>query len=145
MGTVASGSALPANRPDAPVLRIDLSRPVPPYEQLREQIAGLVAAGLLSPGSRLPSVRQLAGDLGLAPGTVARAYSELESAGLLVTRRRGGTFVTAPTASTHPDLARQRALAAAADRFVAAAKDLGLGDEAAETAVRQALARLRTT
>ncbi len=128
-----------------PVLRVDLSRPVPPYEQLREQIAGLVVAGQLSPGSRLPSVRQLAGDLGLAPGTIARAYSELESAGLLITRGRGGTLVAQPAAAKHAELAQQHALAAAADRFAAAARDLGLGDEAAETAVRQALARLRTT
>jgi DNA-binding transcriptional regulator YhcF (GntR family) len=129
----------------APVLRVDLSRPVPPYEQLREQIAGLVVAGHLLPGSRLPSVRQLAGDLGLAAGTVARSYSELESAGLLVTRRRGGTFVADPTTTTPSDFERQRALAVAADRFVAAAKDLGLGNEAAEAAVRQALARLNAT
>jgi GntR family transcriptional regulator len=139
----APGGATAGTGP--PVLRIDLSRPLPPYEQLREQIAGLIAAGQLSPGTRLPSVRQLAGDLGLAPGTVARAYSELESAGLLVTRGRGGTLVAQPAARKHAELAQQRALAAAADRFVAAARDLGLGDEAAETAVRQALARLRTT
>jgi GntR family transcriptional regulator len=143
--TPASGSRPTDKNPAAPVLRVDLSRPVPPYEQLREQIAGLIAAGQLSPGSRLPSVRQLAGDLGLAPGTVARAYSELDSDGLLVTRRRGGTFVASPAAATPSDFARQRALAAAADRFVGAVKDLGLGDEAAEAAVRQALARLRTT
>lgn len=136
----APGSA--AARSGPPVLRVDLSRPVPPYAQLREQIAGLVAAGQLSPGTRLPSVRQLAGDLGLAAGTVARAYSELESDGVLVARGRGGTLVAQPAAAS--ELAQQRALAAAADKFVAAARDLGLGDEAAEAAVRQALVRLGT-
>lgn len=125
-----------------PLLRIDLSRPVPPYEQLRMQIAGLVAVGQLSPGTRLPPVRQLAGDLGLAPGTVARAYTELESAGLISTRQRGGTFVAGPA---DPDSGRQRALAAAADRYVAKARELGMSDDAAETAVRQATARLGTT
>jgi GntR family transcriptional regulator len=122
-----------------PVLRVDLSRPVPPYEQLRAQLAGLVAAGQLTPGTRLPSVRQLAGDLGLAPGTIARAYQELESEGVLATRQRGGTFVAGSTGSANSP--RQRALAAAADRFVAATRELGLGDEAAEAAVRQAIAR----
>ncbi|MBO0832356.1 MAG: GntR family transcriptional regulator [Actinobacteria bacterium] len=78
MGDVTNRLALP---PGTLVLRIDLSRPVPPYEQLRAQIAGLIAAGELPSGSRLASVRQLAGDLGVAPGTVARAYSELEAAG----------------------------------------------------------------
>jgi DNA-binding transcriptional regulator YhcF (GntR family) len=129
--------------PDSPaaVLHIDLSRPVPPYEQLRGQIAGLVASAQLSPGSRLPSVRQLAGDLGLAPGTVARAYSELEAEGLLVTRQRGGTFVAEPATPARADTARQQALAAAAESFVATARELGLGDEAVEAAVRRALAR----
>jgi GntR family transcriptional regulator len=124
------------------VLRIDLSRPVPPYEQLRAQIAGLVAAAELAPGSRLPSVRQLAGDLGLAPGTVARAYSELEAEGLLVTRQRGGTFVAEPATQAGADTARQQALAAAAETFVTTARQLGLGDEAAEAAVRRAMTRL---
>jgi DNA-binding transcriptional regulator YhcF (GntR family) len=115
---------------------------VPPYEQLRAQIAGLVAAAELSPGSRLPSVRQLAGDLGLAPGTVARAYSELEAEGLLVTRQRGGTFVAEPAAQADADTARQQALAAAAETFVTTARQLGLGDDAAEAAVRRAITRL---
>jgi DNA-binding transcriptional regulator YhcF (GntR family) len=128
------------NQPgDDPLLRIDLSRPVPPYEQLRTQIAGLIVAGQLPPGRRLPPVRQLAGDLGLAPGTVARAYTELESAGLITTRQRGGTFVASPAV---PDSGRQRELAAAADSFVTKARELGMSDDAAETAVRQAIARL---
>jgi DNA-binding transcriptional regulator YhcF (GntR family) len=125
-----------------PLLRIDLSRPVPPYEQLRTQIAGLVAAGQLLPGRRLLPIRQLAGDLGLAPGTVARAYTELESAGLISTRQRGGTFVADPAV---PDGGRQRALVAAADSFVAKARRLGMSDDAVETAVRQAITRFGTT
>lgn len=136
-----AGHPVPPDSPTA-VLRIDLSRPVPPYEQLRAQIAGLVAAAELSPGTRLPSVRQLAGDLSLAPGTVARAYSELEAEGLLVTRQRGGTFVAEPVTPEGEDPARLRALAAAAESFAATARQLGLGDEAAEAAVRRALARL---
>ena len=133
----------PAGEADQdPLLRIDLSRPVPPYEQLRTQIAGLVASGQLPAGRKLPSVRQLAGDLGLAPGTVARAYTELESAGLISTRQRGGTFVASPAA---PDDGRQRALATAADNFVAKVRELGMSNDAAETAVRQAIARLSTT
>ncbi len=123
------------------VLRIDLSRPVPPYEQLRAQIAGLIAAGQLPPGSRLPSVRQLAGDLGLAAGTVARAYSELETAAVLVTRRRGGTFVAESDRAADATTGRQRELAATADRYLAAVRALGLGDDAALAALRHAIAR----
>ena len=60
------------------ILEVDPRSAVPPYEQLREQVTALVLAGALTPGDRLPSIRQLANDLGLAGGTVARAYRELE-------------------------------------------------------------------
>ena len=52
---------------------IDPSSPVPPFEQLRSQIVAAIAADELVPGERLPTVRRLAEDLGVAPGTVARA------------------------------------------------------------------------
>lgn len=51
---------------------VDVLDPTPPYEQLRRQLADLVGSGVLASGDRLPPVRQLAADLGLAPGTVAR-------------------------------------------------------------------------
>ena len=72
----------PGSGPAEPALRVEVTSPVPPYEQLREQIAGLIAAGVLR-GQRLPPVRQVAADLGLAGGTVARAYRELAQAGLV--------------------------------------------------------------
>jgi len=62
--------------------------PTPPYEQLRRQLVDLIEGGQLVAGERLPPLRQLAGDLGLAVGTVARTYRELEVAGLV--RSRGG-------------------------------------------------------
>jgi len=65
----------------------------PPYAQIRRQIAQQVADGVLVPGTRLPAVRRLAGDLGLAPNTVARAYRELEAAGVVRTAGRNGTLV----------------------------------------------------
>jgi len=61
----------------------------PPFEQIREQLTDQIRSGALAAGTRLPSVRQLAGDLRLAAGTVARAYSELESDGLLESSRSG--------------------------------------------------------
>ncbi|GGL37322.1 GntR family transcriptional regulator [Phycicoccus endophyticus] len=76
-------------------LTVDLGAAEPPYEQLRAQVAGHIATGALGPGDRLPTIRALAGDLGVATGTVARAYRELESAGLVTTRRRTGTVVAA--------------------------------------------------
>lgn len=71
----------------------DPTDPTPPYEQIRRQLADLIARGRLRSGDRLPPLRQLAGDLGLAVGTVNRAYRELEAEGLLTSRRGGGTRV----------------------------------------------------
>jgi DNA-binding transcriptional regulator YhcF (GntR family) len=64
-----------------------------PYEQLRARLLAEMQDGTRAAGSRLPTVRALAEQLGLAPGTVARAYKELEAAGAIETRGRGGTFV----------------------------------------------------
>jgi DNA-binding transcriptional regulator YhcF (GntR family) len=102
------------------VLSVDHDSPVPPYEQVRSQVAAQVAAGQLRPGDRLPPVRRLAGDLGLASGTVARAYRELEAAGVVVTRGRNGTVVAASG-----DLTQQRAQEATLV-YLASLRRLGL-------------------
>ena len=78
-------------------ITVDPRSPVPAFEQIRQQVIGLVAAGALSPGDRLPTVRQLASDLRLTPGTVSRAYPELEREGWVVTGRGAGTRVADPT------------------------------------------------
>ncbi|MDN3496080.1 GntR family transcriptional regulator [Planococcus sp. APC 4015] len=87
---------------------IDPRSAVPPFEQLRAQVQDAVASGELPAGGRLPTVRRLAEDLGLAPGTVARAYRELEASGIIETRGRNGTFV-----SPQGDPARREAQRAA--------------------------------
>jgi GntR family transcriptional regulator len=117
---------------------VDIDSPTPPYEQIRSQIAGLVHSGALAEGDRLPTVRALAADLGVAAGTVARAYSELETDGLVEGRRRFGTVVT----GTSGDPARAR-LQAAANRLVAAARADGVDDDAVLAAVQAALADRR--
>ena len=91
-------------------ITIDPDSPIPPYEQIRQRIAGLAADGGLAAGTRLPPVRQLAGDLDLAVNTVARAYRELEHAGLVETRGRHGTVITAEATRTD-DRARHAARA----------------------------------
>lgn len=72
----------------------------PLVEQIHDQIRGLIATGILPADQRLPSVRQLAGDLGVAPGTVAKAYRALENEGFLVSRIGSGTRVSASAATT---------------------------------------------
>ena len=112
---------------------LDARSAVAPYEQIRSQIVAAVRSGDLPPGSRLPTVRRLAGDLGLAANTVARAYRELEQAGVVTTRGRLGTFVETSGA------AADRAAFAAAQEYVRRARELGLDDDAAVGRVRDAL------
>src|SRR5690606_23719316 len=84
----------------------------PASDQIRDQIRGLVTAGRLAADQRLPSVRQLAADLGVAPGTVAKAYRALEAEGVLVTRVGAGTRVDAraqPTPAAVLEAARRLA------------------------------------
>jgi DNA-binding transcriptional regulator YhcF (GntR family) len=112
---------------------IDPDSPVPPFEQVRSRIAALAGGGELPAGTRLPPVRQLATDLGLAVNTVARAYRELEQAGLVQTRGRLGTVVTARAArvpAAAQDLAR---------RYAEQTRALGLAPQQALDLVRAAL------
>ncbi|MEO7126226.1 MAG: GntR family transcriptional regulator [Nakamurella sp.] len=81
---------------------IDPAAAVPVYEQVRSQIAGAIASGQLEGGERLPTARALASDLGIAVNTVIRAYGELSREGVISSRRRFGTVVTADTDSAAP-------------------------------------------
>lgn len=74
---------------------IDQEAASAPYEQLRAQIAERARAGVLPVGYKLPTVRGLAEELGLAANTVAKAYRALEADGVIETRGRNGTFVAA--------------------------------------------------
>ena len=118
-------------------LVVDPDDPTPPYEQLRRQLADLVATGSLRAGDRLPPLRQLANDLGLAVGTVARTYRELETEGLLVSRRGGGTRVSDRAALASPAERRERLDALAADCWTRA-RALGLPDEEVQAALERA-------
>jgi DNA-binding transcriptional regulator YhcF (GntR family) len=120
------------------MITLDGASPIPPFEQVRAQIAAQIADGVLVPGTRLPTVRQLADDLSLAVNTVARSYRELEAAGMVETRGRGGTVVT-----TGGDQAREQLLSAA-QRYAALARDIGLGADEALRLVGTALTTSRS-
>lgn len=107
------------------LLTVDPEGPTPPFEQVRRQLTLLVETGRLVAGERLPSVRQLAEDLGLATGTVARSYRELEAAGLVTTRRGAGTRVAERLESDDSDLE------VAAQEYLDRARDLGVGHDRA--------------
>lgn len=106
-----------------PALRVSLESAVPHYEQVRAQIAAAVSAGAIRAGDRLPTVRVLAADLGIASGTIARAYRELEAGGIVTTRRRHGTIVSDRGSTPGPGVSE------AALRLVAAARAERLTDQ----------------
>ncbi|WP_433628634.1 GntR family transcriptional regulator [Nocardia sp. CA-120079] len=106
---------------------------IPPYEQLRLGVIAQVRSGELTAGTKIPTVRALAAQLGLAPNTVARAYRELEADGVVETRGRQGSFI-ASSGDPTKDLAGR-----AATEYVATIRRLGLDDEAALKYVKAAL------
>lgn len=112
------------------IVTVDTTSGVPPYEQVREQVARMIGAGVLPRGGRLPTISQLANDLQLAPGTVARAYKELEREGLVVSKRRTGTIVAARPERLPAREIRQE-LDAAIERFVLQVRQLGAEPEEA--------------
>ncbi|MBB5155838.1 GntR family transcriptional regulator [Saccharopolyspora phatthalungensis] len=114
-------------------ISVDNTSGVPPFEQVRSAIAEQVNSGGLPVGTKLPTVRALAADLGIAANTVAKAYRELEQAGLLETRGRAGTFV-----SDAGDQAAARAAEAAAT-YAQITRALGIPKEEALSIVRAAL------
>ncbi|TWP53690.1 GntR family transcriptional regulator [Lentzea tibetensis] len=114
-------------------MRIDQDSDVPPYEQVRLHFAQAIAARELPVGAKLPTVRALAADLGLAVNTVARAYRELEEAGLVETRGRAGTVVSAAG-----DRGRERVVRAAR-AYAATATEVGLTADEALEIIRAAL------
>ncbi|MBN4926148.1 GntR family transcriptional regulator [Hoyosella rhizosphaerae] len=97
---------------------VDTSDPTPPYEQIRRQIVRLIERHKLPGGAKLPPVRQLARDLGLAPGTVARTYKELEAEGYVTTKRGGGTRIARTGVAPERDQPTDAALAEQARLFV---------------------------
>lgn len=121
------------------VIRLDNTTTIPPFEQLRAQLSVMVGVGRLEPGTRLPTVRALAEQIGMAPGTVARAYRELDNEGVVEGRGRLGTFVVDEPPHAEMVQLRRRRIAEAADRFVFDLGQLGAGDSEARAALEQAL------
>ncbi len=119
------------------IVQVDPSSPVPIFEQLRAQIERLIASGQLAVGDSLPPIRHLAADLGLARGTVNKAYEALARDGLVVTAGRNGTTVRrrGSRSTTSADLAD------AADGLALVVRQLGLADADAHAALDVALGR----
>ena len=115
---------------------INLRDRTPIYIQLERGLRAAIAAGRLRAGDRLPTVRQLAGDLRVNANTVARVYSELERAGVLETRRGVGSFVSATRAQARPRRERDSRLSAFVTRLLADADTEGFTSDDVLTALR---------
>ncbi len=109
---------------------------MPIYLQIVNQVKFLLASGRLAPGEEIPPIRVLAEQLVINPNTVARAYLELERAGIVVKRQGSGTSI----ADTAPPLARRervRLLAPRVDALVAEARQLDLASDEVVKLVQQ--------
>jgi len=122
-------------------ITVDLSLPVPPYEQIRSGIAWRIRSGALPPETPLPPVRQLANDLGLAPGTIQRAYAELRLQGLVraLSRRRVVVVGGPDTADAIGVSESRQELTSAAAHLVRLGRRLGLQDAEIVSALRESL------
>ena len=105
-------------------IQVDIKSGVPFYRQIIDQVRSAIATGRLSPGDRLPTVRQLAVDLSVNPNTVARAYTELELTGLVETQMGSGTFV-GPQRVEQDDVERRRLLDQLSQEFLSRASSHG--------------------
>ena len=108
--------------------QLDGSSGVPPYLQLVHQVRQSLLLGYLREGDRLPTVKELAGDLAINPNTVVKAYRQLEHEGLAGGRPGQGTFITATLASPPPDASE--ALRASLEQWFRDAEQAGLGEDA---------------
>ena len=113
------------------------------YLQIADHFRRLVAAGKLRPGERLPAIRELAQKLGIDPGTVARAYQELERDGVVTGRRGGGSFVSTVASEAYLSELQHRRLSTLVEGAIIEALGLGFGTEDIETAFTLRLADWR--
>jgi DNA-binding transcriptional regulator YhcF (GntR family) len=117
---------------------VDPDLDTPPYVQIFEQIRALIQGGELAAETSLPTVRQLAGDLNVAPNTVARAYADLQTAGWIASDGRRGTRVT-PRPPTADKRVRTKALRDAVGAFVNALLHRGYSEAEIADEVRRVI------
>ena len=117
------------------VFRLDRKSGVPSYRQVVDQVRQAVRLGILRPGDRLPTVREVVKQIAINPNTVHRAYRDLEAQGLTEGRPGSGTFIRRSLSKVpeeQPQLQRQL------EKWMRAARAAGLGDEAIAALVAEA-------
>lgn len=116
------------------MITINYRDPRPIYEQVRDSLRQRIVAGALTPGERVPTVRELAAALAINPNTIARAYRELEAEGYLVSKVGRGTFVSD---TIEVDPARKTELLQKLDAIIQELLHLGVSAGAMERRVRE--------
>jgi GntR family transcriptional regulator len=124
------------------IWNVETTSRLPIYQQLAQQTREAIARGELAPGAALPSVRQLSRDLVVNPNTVARAYTELEREGLLVSRPGRGIYV-APPRNDLTQNARDRRLTEQLDRWLTEAVHLGYSAREVLAMVKERVGQFR--
>jgi GntR family transcriptional regulator len=125
-------------------LPLDTASGLPIYRQVMDQVRRMVASGALGAGERIPSVRELSASLGVNPLTIAKAYQELERAGVVEMRRGLGVFVAAAgNRSAGADREARRAVQGAADRLVLEAAQAGVSERELNKIVADSWDRVR--
>ena len=122
--------------------QIDVSAGLPVYRQILDQIKYYVASGILKPGDRLPSIRELAQTLAVNPTTVVRVYADLEHEGVIEMHHGRGAFVTARSFRMS-SAQRERKLHELARRLVVEAAQMGVPASQVLTTVEEELEELR--
>ena len=122
-------------------ITVSLKDGVPIYRQIVNQIKYLMASGHLLPGEELPPIRTLALQLKVTPNTVVKAYGELEAAGLILTRRGAGTYVSDVT-SRLADRERRRLIEQRIDALLAEAHQLNFTPDEVMRVLRERLAAM---
>ena len=120
-------------------LDFDPTRPI--YLQIIEAVKKRTVQGVYRAGDSLPSVREMAGEMGVNPNTISRAYMELEREGFITTRRGQGSSIA--KSAKRIDSERRKLAQAARDRFVAEMRDLALSHEQIEELMREILEEVR--
>jgi GntR family transcriptional regulator len=123
------------------IFTVDPHTGVPIYLQLIEQVKRSVALGVLAPGERLPTVKQLATDLTINPNTVARAYRDLERDGVIETSVGRGSFISQNGAADRAAAALADVASSTVDAAVREAKSMGLKRNQVREIFRKALER----
>jgi GntR family transcriptional regulator len=114
--------------------RLNTHSGVPPYLQIVQQVKQALQVGILQPGDQLPTVKEVVAYVAINPNTVAKAYRQLESLGLVEGRTGSGTFVKQRPKGPSPEV--QEALSRELGGWITKARHAGLDEESIEALVR---------